>query len=369
VTLTLTVTGISFKETSQSSFVLTFNNRALANAGADAMACEGTAISLSEATALYYSALSWSTTGDGIFTDPAILSPQYTPGNADLTAGSVMLYLTALTGNACPPAVDTLMLAVNKRPQAALTLATEICRGDSTQLGFNLTGTAPFTVVFDNGESFTVPANEYQQWVSPAATMNYTVQSITDANGCSNTAPVTAAILVKPSPVVNMSADTILCGNLTLNLSANAEGAVSYLWTPGNVTTPTISIDTAGAGLSTRIYTVVAKGANGCTTTAKSTVSFKNCTGIEEMVGNVMFALYPNPSNGQFAIEFKSGSREEVNMKVVNASGATVFALNSIAINGNMTREFDLRNLARGTYMLVLENNKLQISRQLIIIK
>ena len=369
VTLTLTVTGISFKETSQSSFVLTFNNRALANAGSDAIACEGTAISLSEATALYYSALSWSTSGNGVFSDPSSLTPQYTPGSADLASGSVMLSLTAVTGNACPPAVDTLMLAVNKRPQAALTLATEICRGDSTQLGFNLTGTAPFTVVFDNGESFTVPANEYQQWVSPAATMNYTIQSITDANGCTNTTPVSANILVKPSPVVNMAADTILCGNLTLNLSANAEGAVSYLWTPGNATTPTISIDTAGAGLSTRIYTMVAKGANGCTTTAKSTVSFKNCTGIEEMVGNVMFALYPNPNNGQFAIEFKSGSREEVNMKVVNASGATVFALNSIAINGNMTREFDLRNLARGTYMLVLENNKMQISRQLIIAK
>ena len=87
------------------------------------------------------------------------------------------------------------------------------------------------------------------------------------------------------------------------------------------------------------------------------------------MVGNVRFMLYPNPSNGQFAIEFKSGSREEVNMKVVNASGATVYVLNSIAINGNMTREFDLRNLARGTYMLVLENNKMQITRQLIIAK
>jgi hypothetical protein len=369
VTLTLTVTGISFKETSQSSFVLTFNNSATAFAGSDAQACEGSAISLNETTASFYSALSWSTSGDGVFSDPAALTPQYTPGSADLAAGSVILSLTAVTGNACPPAVDALMLAVNKRPQAALTLATEICRGDSTQLGFNLTGTAPFTVVFDNGESFTVPANEWQQWVSPAATMNYTVQSITDANGCSNTAPVTAAILVKLSPVVNMSADTILCGNLTLNLSANAEGAVSYLWTPGNATTPTISIDTAGAGLSTRIYTVVAKGANGCTTTAKSTVSFKNCTGIEEMVGNVRFMLYPNPSNGQFAIEFKSGSREDVNMKVVNSSGATVYVLNSIAINGNMTREFDLRNLARGTYMLVLENNKMQITRQLIIAK
>jgi len=369
VTLTLTVTGLSYKETSQSSFVLTFNNRATAFAGPDAQVCEGSAISLNETSASFYSALSWSTSGDGVFSDPAALTPQYTPGSADLAAGSAMLNLTAITGNACPPAFDTLMLVVNKRPQAALTLATEICRGDSTQLGFNLTGNAPFAVLFDNGESFSVPANEWQQWVSPAATMSYTIQSLTDANGCVNTTPVSANILVKPSPVLNMAADTILCGNLTLNLSANAEGAVSYLWTPGNATTPTITIDTAGAGLSTRIYTVVAKGANGCTATAKSTVSFKNCTAIDEMVGNVRFALYPNPNNGQFAIEFKSGSREEVNMKVVNASGATVYALNSIAISGSVTREFDLRNLARGTYMLVLENNKMQITRQLVIAK
>ncbi len=369
VILTLTVTGLSFKETSQSSFVLTFNTKATAYAGPDASVCEGSPVILNETTASFYSDLSWSTSGDGVFNDPTILAPQYTPGFADLTAGSATLYLTVNTGNACPAAVDTLFLAVNKKPTAAITIASEICRGDSTQLSFTMTGAVPFDVVFDNGESFSIPASSWVAWVKPSSSMNYTVQSITDANGCTNTQAASAAIQVKPSPVINMTADTLLCGNLTLNLSANAQGAVSYLWTPGNATTPTISIDTSGYGLATRNFTLVATGTNGCTTTAKSTVNFKNCTGIEEMVGNVMFSLYPNPNNGQFAIDFKSNSREEVDMKIVSASGTVVYMMNKLAVNGNLFREFDLRNLVKGTYLLVLENNTTQITRQLIIAK
>jgi hypothetical protein len=369
VTLTLTVTGLSYKETSQSSFVLTFNTKATAFAGHDAQACESTPFNLSQSSAANYSALNWSTSGDGIFSDPAILATQYTPGNADLTTGSVTLYLTAHTGNACPAAVDTLLLSVNQRPQAALSLASEICRGDSTQLGFTISGIAPFNVLFENGESFVVPASEWQAWVKPESTMNYTIQSVTDANGCINTEAVTAAIMVKPSPVVNMSSDTTLCGNLVLNLSANAQGAVSYLWTPGNATTPTISIDTVGHGLEVRTFTVVTTASNACTTTAKCTVQFINCTGIDEMVGNVVFSLYPNPNNGQFVIEFKSGNREEVDMKVVNTSGVVVYTSNKLAIDGNLRKDFNLRNLAEGSYLLVLENNATQITRKLIITK
>jgi hypothetical protein len=87
------------------------------------------------------------------------------------------------------------------------------------------------------------------------------------------------------------------------------------------------------------------------------------------MVGNVMFALYPNPNNGAFAIAFRSNGREEVTMKVVNATGSVVYTLSNLAINGKLTREFDLRHLAQGNYLLVLENNKMQITRHLIITK
>jgi hypothetical protein len=369
VTLTLTVTGLSYKETSQSSFVLTFNQKATSYAGSDISACEGSLVDLIQSSATYYSDLIWNTSGDGVFNDPTALAAQYTPGSGDVADGSVMLVLTANTGNACPSAKDTLNITLHPLPHAVLSLQNEICNGDSTQLSFTMSGTPPFNVLFNNGDSFVVPAATWQAWIKPTANTTYTTQSVTDANGCANTEAVTANITVKPSPVVNMSADTLLCGNLTLNLSANAQGAVSYLWTPGNATTPTISIDTAGAGLSTRIFTVVATAANGCTTTASSSVSFKNCTGIEEIVGNVAFTLYPNPNNGQFAIDFRSSSREDIAMKVVNAQGTVVYNVDNLAVNGNVTREFNLRNLAQGTYLLILENNKMQITRQLVIAK
>jgi len=369
VTLSLNVTGLSYKESAQSSFVLTFNHTASALAGADASVCEGLAITLSEPTATFYSALNWTTSGDGSFSDPAILNPQYTPGSADISSGLALLSLSAFTGNACPTVYDTLQLTINEKPLATLSIASEICRGDSTLLSYSITGTAPYTVVFDNGQTQIVPASVWQQWVSPTLNTNYTIQSLTDGFGCAGSGSTVATVVVKPSPVVNMPSDTLLCGSLTLNLSADAQGAVSYLWTPGNYTTPTISIDTAGFGLATRIITLAATGENGCVTTAKSTVSFKNCTGIAEMVGNIMFAIYPNPNKGLFAIEFNSKSQEKINLKVINPAGSVVYTLDNLSVNTTLIKDFDLRSLAGGTYLLVLENNKIQITRQLVISK
>jgi hypothetical protein len=232
-----------------------------------------------------------------------------------------------------------------------------------------MSGSAPYTVVFDNGETRNIPSSPWLEWVKPVINTTYTLQSITDANGCINNTQVSTTVQIKQLPTLNLVADTMLCGNLTLILSANAQGAASYFWTPGNFTTPTISVDSAGIGLGSHTYTLVATGANGCKTTGTSTVNFKNCTGIEEMVGNVMFSLYPNPNNGRFAIEFKSNSNELVNVKVVNSAGEEVFNIDNLRVAGNLKKEFDLRKLAQGTYLLVLENNKIQITKQLSIVK
>ena len=369
VTLTLSVTGFSYKESSQSSFVLTLNQFATANAGSDVSVCEGLPVNLKQASATFYSALVWKTSGDGVFSDTTIVSPIYTPGNSDLTKGSVMLFLTATSGNTCPSVRDTVIANIHNRPQASIAIANELCFGDSTLLNYSLVGLAPYNVVFDNGETRNITSSTWQEWVKPDLSTTYTIQSVTDANGCTNNTPSMASIQVKPLPVLNMVADTMLCGNLALILCANAQGAVSYLWTPGNFTTPTISVDTAGIGLGSHIYSVVATGANGCKAKGSSIANFKNCTGIEEMVGNVLFAIYPNPNNGRFAIEFKSNSSEQVNVKVVNSVGEEVYRIDNLRVGGNLKKEFDLRKLAQGTYLLVLENNKAQITRQLSIVK
>jgi hypothetical protein len=113
----------------------------------------------------------------------------------------------------------------------------------------------------------------------------------------------------------------------------------------------------------------VATGSNGCKTSSSSIANFINCTGIDEMVGNVMFNIYPNPNNGRFAVEFKSKNNEQVNIKVANPLGEEVYSIGNLKVDGNLKKEFDLRKLAQGTYLLILENNKIQITKQLSIVK
>jgi subtilisin family serine protease len=64
------------------------------NAGIDAEICE-TLIFQTEGTAENYESVLWETTGTGVFNDPTLLNATYSPTEADYTAGSAILSLTA----------------------------------------------------------------------------------------------------------------------------------------------------------------------------------------------------------------------------------------------------------------------------------
>jgi len=67
-------------------------------AGEDQQFCiNQSQFSLNSSTAPFsYSTLSWKTTGDGTFSNPAIVNPKYYPGQQDLLNGSVMLSINVL---------------------------------------------------------------------------------------------------------------------------------------------------------------------------------------------------------------------------------------------------------------------------------
>ena len=67
----------------------------MANAGAAATICEGSTYTLAASSASGFVSLSWTTSGSGSFSNPAVLHPVYTPSIADITAGVVTLTLTA----------------------------------------------------------------------------------------------------------------------------------------------------------------------------------------------------------------------------------------------------------------------------------
>lgn len=369
VVLTLTVNGRSYRETSSSSFVLTFNQSPHINAGADKFACKGSEIELSGATAAFYANLTWSSNGDGVFSNPSIVNPLYIPGSNDLASGSVNLQLLATSGNTCPDAIDYISITLHPIPTIALSASIQICMGDSTQLNYQLTGAAPYEVIFKNGDSRTIAADTWQEWVKPTTNTLFEIQMVTDAHGCVTTQATNAAVQVLAVPMLDLVADTSLCGNLVLNLNANAQGAATYLWMPGAIALPTIKIDTVGIGLGAHVYTLIATGTNGCKATAQTIVNFKNCLGQEEMVGNVAFNVYPNPTKGEFAVDLRSKTREMVDMHITDLNGKVVFATGNIPVDGALTKQFNVKQLSPATYLLVLENNRIKISKTLVIIK
>ncbi len=89
--------------------------------------------------------------------------------------------------------------------------------------------------------------------VSPTTTTQYTV-TVNDANGCTATANVT--VQVNPALAVATNSVPVTCANSPVILSAVASGGnggpYTYLWQPGNLTGPTVTVNSN----TTLTYTV-----------------------------------------------------------------------------------------------------------------
>lgn len=85
----------------------------VAFAGNDSIICNNQVFEITGSYAAHFSGLMWATSGDGSFDQPQILQPVYTPGNADILDGSVLLTLTAIPLSGCPEASDSLVLTLD----------------------------------------------------------------------------------------------------------------------------------------------------------------------------------------------------------------------------------------------------------------
>jgi len=97
------------------------------SAGTDGSVCAGNPYSLSNATATHATSYVWSSTGDGVFADPHALQTSYTPGPADVSAGTVQLNILATGSDLCPNDQDQLSLTVFRNPVVNLGADTAVC--------------------------------------------------------------------------------------------------------------------------------------------------------------------------------------------------------------------------------------------------
>lgn len=144
---------------------------------------------------------------------------------------------------------DTVTVSVNLLPNVSATADTDICMGDSVEIG--ATGAMSY---------LWTPGNQTQSKiiVYPAATTAYVVRG-TDQNQCSHTD--TVVVTAKALPNVNAGRDTFICEGLPIGLLGT--GASSYMWAPGNIAGQTITVKPS----TTTSYQLEGTGSNGCKAT------------------------------------------------------------------------------------------------------
>lgn len=194
------------------------------NLGRDTAFCSGSSISLNagNAGATYL----WST---GATTQSIAVN----------TSGT---YTVAVTTPAGCVGRDTIQVTVNPKPVVNLGGNSAICSGMSHTLN---AGNPGATYLWNTGAT--------TQTINVTTTGTYKV-SVTSAGGC--VSQDSAVVTVKPTPVVNLGPDTIVCSGNPVTLDAGNSGA-SYLWSTG-ATTQSISVNTSGT------YSVQVTNAAGC---------------------------------------------------------------------------------------------------------
>lgn len=168
------------------------------------------------------------------------------------TAGSYLVTVTSAAGTGTSSPVT---VTVNSLPTASISASgpTTFCTGGTV------------TLTASGGTSYMWnPGGQTTSSISPYSSGNYSV-FVFNANGCSalsSTIPVT----VNPNPTSTISAGgpTTFCTGGSVSLTASAGS--SYLWSPGNQTTQSITATSAGS------YTVRVSNSNGCSTISSATV-------------------------------------------------------------------------------------------------
>ncbi|MFZ4521893.1 MAG: PKD domain-containing protein, partial [Bacteroidales bacterium] len=237
VTLTLTASPAGGSQCSDAmdAMIITIHPAATAASGGDATICQGSTFSLTSASATNYSAILWTTSGDGYFNNNQSLHPIYTPGSADITLGHADLTITATGNSPCANAVSTMRLTIVPSPTVSAGADGSRCSSAgsftvsaATAANYSsLLWTHNGTGVLTNATGLTPT---YTFGVNEIGTVTLTITA-TGNLPCGNASdPMVLTII--PGPEVHAGPDGETCQTTSYTISgAIAYNYTSILWT------------------------------------------------------------------------------------------------------------------------------------------
>ncbi|MFH2095351.1 MAG: PKD domain-containing protein, partial [Bacteroidota bacterium] len=134
--VTLALTATNSCNFAMDIITINFTTAPTANAGPDQTVCANNPdVSLNGSYSVSGGA-AWSTSGTGSFSPSnTAMNAVYTPGAADITAGTVDIYLTTTNNGGCSPVTDTMEVTITPAPFVNAGINQTVCStSDSTQL-------------------------------------------------------------------------------------------------------------------------------------------------------------------------------------------------------------------------------------------
>lgn len=226
------------------------NAMPVVDAGNDNNICKGSSISLSLVSGT--GSISW--TPGGFTTSSITVSP-----------GVTTTYTVTVSDAIGCSGSDQVTVNVRPVPVAAFVNSGPVCLGNAINLtdNSNISAGAITTWNWDFGDG--QAASSQNPSVTYSTDGLFNVQLIVTSDfGCRDT--VTNSLRVNPLPVANAGPDDDICPGF--NATLNGSGGVQYLWTPGNMTTASITLSPA----TTTDYVLQVTDANGCTNTDQARI-------------------------------------------------------------------------------------------------
>lgn len=176
-----------------------------------------------------------------------------------------------------------------------------------------------------------------------------------------------------PAGVDSVNLNKVVTADFSTNSVPNT---ASYTWTltpesAGSIT----GTDTAATATFTREYTgeviITVMGVNECGESVASgdkKVILHAPVGITELNG-MGIRVYPNPASGKFNIELTSAAAQNISISILNPIGTAVYQEQNVSLNGKLTRNINLGNVADGVYYIRIESSNGNLIHKLVIQK
>jgi len=206
----------------------------MGSVGSNAAICQDQ-IYQANAYATNYSSLLWQTSGDGLFSDPSLLNPEYIPGSSDIFSGSVTLTMSVFPIEPCSGIISpSLILTIQKLPEISAGDDQLVCESTTVQLlaEYNYSSEIIWETTGDGTFSNPQMTNPYytpgpEDIESGSVLLQVTAFPISPC-----TVPVSDEIVISFSRLASCNAgtDLIVCEDLNIEISGSASDYSGVLW-------------------------------------------------------------------------------------------------------------------------------------------